>query len=121
MARISKNQLIKLQKKYKTDESIGKLYGITRQAVHQLRTRYGIVPVPDKHEERNAEIAGLYQGNISGAKLSRKYDLSISQIYRILSSAGSLPRTTRRPRTRSRARNGSARARRNSAWVWFTP
>ena len=37
MAKINKSQLIKLQGKYVTDDAIGKLYGISRQAVHRLR------------------------------------------------------------------------------------
>ncbi|MBD3345627.1 MAG: hypothetical protein GF401_11245 [Chitinivibrionales bacterium] len=87
MARISKNQLIKLQKKYKTDDAIGKLYGITRQAVHQLRTKHGIAPVADKHKERDADIIKLYKNNVPGTKIAQKHKLSISQTYRIINSA----------------------------------
>ena len=36
MAKISKAELIKLQKKFKTVR-IGEEFGITRQAIHQLR------------------------------------------------------------------------------------
>lgn len=102
MPRISKNQLIKLQKKYKTDESIGQLYGITRQAVHQLRVRYRLAPVTDKNDERNKEVIRQYESGISGAKLARKYGLSLSQIYRIVHSARPLSRhnTTRSDRPR---------------------
>ena len=84
MARISKGQLDKLQKKYKTDEAIGKLFGISRQAVHQLRNKYGIAPVADKHQERNEEIIKLYGNGISGTKLAKKLKLSVSQTYRII-------------------------------------
>jgi hypothetical protein len=42
MARISKAQLIKLQKKLKTDAAIGEQFGITRQAVHLLRKKFDI-------------------------------------------------------------------------------
>jgi Mor family transcriptional regulator len=84
MARISKGQLDKLQKKYITDEAIGKLFGISRQAVHQLRNKYGIAPVGDKHRERNEEIYRSYGQGISGTKLSKKFKLSISQTYRII-------------------------------------
>ncbi|MBD3321537.1 MAG: hypothetical protein GF350_10630 [Chitinivibrionales bacterium] len=90
MARISKNQLVKLQKKYKTDQAIGKLYGISRQAVHQLRLKYGITPVAEKHKERDAEIVKLYKNNVPGTKIARKYKLSISQTYRIINNAGAL-------------------------------
>lgn len=84
MARISKVQLEKLQKKYKTDEAIGTLFGISRQAVHQLRDKYGIDPVSDKHRERNEEVRRLYGQGMSGITLAKKHKLSISQTYRII-------------------------------------
>jgi len=88
MARIGKNQLLKLQKKYTTDAAIGRLYGISRQAVHQLRIKYGIAPVPDKHRERNAEIVRLYKEGTAGTKLAKRFKMSVSQTYRILNAAG---------------------------------
>jgi Mor family transcriptional regulator len=84
MARISKQQLIKLQKKYKTDDAIGKLYNITRQAVHQLRLAYGIDIVRDKNDERNQEIVQAFKNGMSGIKLAKKYNLSTSHTYRII-------------------------------------
>jgi DNA invertase Pin-like site-specific DNA recombinase len=86
MARISKGQMEKLQKKYQTDEGIGKLFGISRQAVHQLRTKYGIEPVTEKHADRNHDIVKQYQQGVSGTKLARKFKLSISQAYRIINT-----------------------------------
>ena len=88
MARIGKNQLIKLQKKYKTDEAIGKLYGISRQAVHQLRIKYDVPIIEDKYNERNEEIVRLYRDGMAGTKIARKLKMSVSQTYRILNSAG---------------------------------
>ncbi|NLD93471.1 MAG: hypothetical protein GX639_12475 [Fibrobacter sp.] len=87
MAKISKAQLEKLQKKYKTDDAIGKLFGITRQAVHQLRTKFGIAPVADKHKERDEAIIKAYNAGVSGTALAKKYDLSISQTYRIINES----------------------------------
>ncbi len=84
MARISKQQLVKLQTKYKTDDAIGKLFGITRQAVFQLRSKYGIIPVPDKYQTRNVEILHLYHSGVSGTKLAKKFRISVSQTYRII-------------------------------------
>lgn len=84
MARISKGQMEKLQKKYKTDAAIGKLFGISRQAVHQLRTAYRIAPVSDKHRERNGEIIRAYGQGITGTRLAKKFKLSVSQAYRII-------------------------------------
>jgi Mn-containing catalase len=84
MARISKQQLIKLQAKYKTDDAIGNLFGITRQAVHQLRNKYGICPLEDKHCERNQEITKAYKAGMPGTKLAKKFRMSVSQVYRII-------------------------------------
>jgi hypothetical protein len=87
MARISKGQLEKLQKKYLTDEAVGKLYGISRQAVHQLRKKYGIAAIENKHGERNRDLVGQYAAGTSGTKLAGKFDLSISQTYRLINQA----------------------------------
>ena len=84
MARIGKNQLEKLQKKYKTDEAIGKLYGISRQAVHQLRVKYGIAPIDEKNRGRDEEILRLFKSGVAGTKIARKFRLSVSQTYRII-------------------------------------
>ncbi|HUI91634.1 MAG TPA: hypothetical protein VLX68_05225 [Chitinivibrionales bacterium] len=84
MARISKQQLIKLQAKYKTDDAIGNLFGITRQAVHQLRNKYDICPLEDKHCERNQDISKAYKSGIAGTRLAKKFRMSVSQVYRII-------------------------------------
>ncbi len=87
MAKLSKSQLEKLQKKYKTDDAIGKLFGITRQAVHQLRTKYGIPPILDKNKDRDAEIVKSYNNGVPGTTLAKKHGLSISQTYRIINES----------------------------------
>lgn len=84
MAKISKSQLIKLQGKYITDDAIGKLYGISRQAVHQLRNKFGIPPVEEKHKTRNSEIIKAYKKGVACVKIAQKYKLSISQTYRVI-------------------------------------
>jgi hypothetical protein len=90
MARISKQQLIKLQAKYKTDDAIGNLFGITRQAVHQLRNKYSVGPLSDKHADRDAEIAQAYKSGMPGTKLSKKFKMSVSQVYRIIRGAAAM-------------------------------
>ena len=84
MARIGKNQLIQLQKKYKTDEAIAKLYGMTRQGIHRLRKKYGIPFVDDKHKERNRTICKSHKEGMSVIKLSKKFNISVTQTYRIV-------------------------------------
>lgn len=99
MAKLSKSQLEKLQKKYKTDDAIGKLFGITRQAVHQLRTKYAIPPILDKNKERDSEIVKSYSSGAPGTTLAKKYDLSISQTYRIINESKGLvtKKTVKKP------------------------
>lgn len=87
MAKISKSQLIKLQKKLKTDAKIGEEFGITRQAVHQLRKKYDILSVIAKNDERNSKIVSAYNKGISGIELAKKLKLSVSQTYRIINES----------------------------------
>jgi DNA invertase Pin-like site-specific DNA recombinase len=87
MARISKAQLIKLQKKMKTDAAIGEQFGITRQAVHQLRKKYGIDSSIADNPIRNSKIVKMYQGGTSGTALAKKFDLSVSQTYRVINES----------------------------------
>jgi transposase len=84
MAAISKTELIKLQKTLKTDALIGKKFGISRQAVHQLRQKYGIDYVKTKNKERNDQIIALYKKDVPGAKIAKQMKVSISQVYRII-------------------------------------
>jgi DNA invertase Pin-like site-specific DNA recombinase len=84
MAKISKSQLIKLQKKYTTDHAIGKLFGITRQAVHQLRNKYDIPPIKEKNASRNSELVKAFNKGLSAVKIAQKFKISVSQSYRII-------------------------------------
>ena len=88
MARISKNDLIKLQKKFMTDARIGEEFGITRQAVHQLRKKYGIDSRTAGNPERNKEMVELRDTGKSVETISKKFKLSIPQTYRILKENG---------------------------------
>lgn len=87
MARISRAQLIKLQRKYCTDARIGKLFRITRQAVHQLRKKYKIDSSIADNPERNAKIVKMYKKGTSGTALAKKFELSVSQTYRVINDA----------------------------------
>jgi DNA invertase Pin-like site-specific DNA recombinase len=88
MPKLSKNQLITLQKKLGTDEAIGKKFRVTRQAIHQLRKKYGIVSGYAKNPERNATLVSLYKKGKPGTALAKKFGLSVSQAYRIINMAG---------------------------------
>ena len=87
MPKVSKSQLIALQKKLTTDEAIGKKFGVTRQAIHQLRKKYGIASNYAKNPERNKKIIALYKKGTSGTALAKKTGLSVSQTYRIINPA----------------------------------
>jgi plasmid maintenance system antidote protein VapI len=85
MTRLTKSQLIALQKKFTTDEAIGKKFGVTRQAIHQLRKKYGIASNYAKHPERNRKIIALYNKSAMGiAPVAKKFGLSVSQTCKII-------------------------------------
>ncbi len=84
MAKVNKEQLIKLQKTLITDAAIGAKFGISRQAIHQMRVKYGINANTAKNKERNAKIVSLYKKGKSGIAIAKDLDLSISQVYRII-------------------------------------
>lgn len=88
MARISKTELIKLHKQLGTDQAIGEKFNITRQAVHQLRKKYGIESSYADNPERNAKIVAAFKKGVSGIALAKKFELSVSQTYRILKTVG---------------------------------
>jgi hypothetical protein len=94
MALISKTELIKLQKQLGTDEAIGKKLKVTRQAIHQLRKKYGIDSRLADNPDRNAKIVGAYKKGATGTDIAKKFDLSISQAYRIINEAGALKKKT---------------------------
>ena len=84
MARISKQALSQLQKTLKTDAAIGAKFGISRQAVHQLRQKYDIGYNRTKHKDRNVKILSLYKQKASGTKIAKQMKISVSQVYRII-------------------------------------
>ena len=86
-ARIGKSELIRLQKSLKTDDAIGQKFGITRQAVHQMRKKYGIPSNLAKNDHRNDKIFALYKKGATGMIIAKKFGLSVSQTYRIIENA----------------------------------
>jgi len=84
MACVSKQELIKLQKTLKTDHAIGQKFGVSRQAIHQFRLKYGIKANTAKNKERDMKIISSYKKGKSIQKLSEELDLSYSHVYKIL-------------------------------------
>ena len=87
MPKISKVQLIKLQKKYVTDAAIGDALGVTRQAVHQLRSKLGISSAVADRRGRNSAMIAAYNAGAAGTAVAQKFGLSISQTYRVINAA----------------------------------
>jgi DNA invertase Pin-like site-specific DNA recombinase len=96
MAKISKKELIALQKRLKTDAKIGAKYGITRQAVHQLRKKYGIDSRTANNPVRNKKIVSLRKSGKSTLAIAKQFDLSLPQTYRILKESGGTKRLKRK-------------------------
>jgi DNA invertase Pin-like site-specific DNA recombinase len=84
MPKISKSQLIKLQKELGTDEAIGDKFGITRQAVHQLRKRLGVGSLREKNPQRNERILAMYEKGKTAQEIAERFDISLSQTFRII-------------------------------------
>ncbi len=84
MAQISRDQLKQLQKRYHTDAAIGNRLGVTRQMIYKLRRLYGIPAAEELHFKRNREIIHLYETGIEPIKLAVRFELSLTQIYRIV-------------------------------------
>ncbi len=84
MERIGREQLLKLQKKYSTDKAIADIYGVTRQAIYKLRKKYDIPAIDSPQKERNQKIRELAQSGIRPERIAVRFELSVTQVYRIL-------------------------------------
>lgn len=84
MVRITKPKLLRLQKTLKTDAAIGKKFGITRQAVHLWRRKFGVRCIRDKNKKRNDSIKAMHRKGLSAAKIGKRIGLSFGYVYRIL-------------------------------------
>ncbi len=84
MPQIGKEQLQQLQKRYGTDQAIGKRLGMSRQSVHKLRKKYDIPAAKNHNNKRNREIIHLFNTGISPVLLAVRFSLSLTQIYRII-------------------------------------
>jgi Zn-dependent peptidase ImmA (M78 family) len=84
MPKITKAQFVALQKKYKMDSAIAKELGVSRQAIYQMRMKFGLESVKADHRNRNAEIVKAYKSGIPGTAIAGKFKLSVSQTYRVI-------------------------------------
>lgn len=84
LSELSSEEFLNLQKNFPTDEEIGDHFGVTRQAVHQMRKKLGIDSIRGNVGERDMCIRLDYSNGTSAPDLCKKYSLSQSQVYRIL-------------------------------------
>lgn len=81
---LTKKDLSKMVKDGMSDTVIGKVYGVSRQAVAQKRWDMGIEARTAKNEARNAKILKAYERGVPSTQIAEKYGLSVSQTYRII-------------------------------------
>lgn len=81
---LSKKELLSMVKQGMSDADIGKKFGVSRQAVAQKRWSLNIPSRIAKNDVRNERIIKAYQKGMSGSKISEKFNLSVSQTYRII-------------------------------------
>jgi len=55
--------------------------------VHQMRKKYGIPSNLAKNEERNDKVFAMYKKGATGMIIAKKFNLSVSQTYRIIENA----------------------------------
>ena len=87
---LRKSKLLDLQNIYKTDSAIGKILGVTRQAIHQHRKKHNIPPIDNPNLERDEEIYKMYTNQTSGTKIAKVFSLSISTTYKIIKAQSKL-------------------------------
>jgi DNA-binding NarL/FixJ family response regulator len=88
MPKISKEELIRLQKTLITDVAIAKHLGVSQPYVHHIRKLYGIPSRFAGNSNRNNEIAALYSGGMTAYDIANKFGLRPGRIYQITSDAG---------------------------------
>jgi len=76
-------QLKKLQDKFGTDHAIAMQYSVSRQAIHQMRNKFGI-DTNNKKLRRNVKIKKDWIKGFTADRLVKKYKISLTMIYRIL-------------------------------------
>jgi Mor family transcriptional regulator len=84
MSRISKVELIKLQKALKTDERIARKFKITRQAVQLMRKKYGIESRLALNPQRDKKMRAMHKTGKTGMEIAKKFGMSLSHTYRVI-------------------------------------
>ena len=86
---ITQSHLRRLQFFYETDENIGKSIGISRQAVCIARRKFNIPVLKNAKYKRDKMIIDLHYQNFTGPEISRRVNVSVKTVYRVIKSIGS--------------------------------
>jgi hypothetical protein len=80
---ISKKVFAGLRKTLRTDKLIAEHYGVTRQAIFNLRKKLDIPPTrtPDSLEKRNVLICKDFKKNLSALTIAEKYKITLVYVY----------------------------------------
>jgi len=81
---ISKAELKSMQKMFKTDAAIGAKFGVTRQAICQLRQKYGITAMENKNRNRDRDILAMHKRKVKVSQIAENFGLSPSRVYSVL-------------------------------------
>jgi len=84
ISNISRNDFLSLIKEFKSDAILAKNLNCSRQYVARLRKKFGISNTRDNIQKRNEKIVKEYQSMVPGIEISKKFNLSINQIYKII-------------------------------------
>lgn len=84
MQKFSKQEFLRLQKKLVTDEKIGEKFGVTRQAIFQIRRKLGIESCKTPKLERNQKIMELHAKGQTVNAIAEKVGLSVARVYVII-------------------------------------
>lgn len=88
LPKITKAELVKSYKEKATDQMIADSIGVTRQAVHQMRMKYGIPKVSGRYDARDKEILKQFKKGDHVNNIAANHGgLSVSQVYRIVKRA----------------------------------
>ncbi len=88
MPKISKEELIELQKSLITDIAIARHLGIRHPAVQYARKVHKIPSRYSGNSDRNKEIVALYSNGLTAPDIAGRFGLSACMVYQIAHEAG---------------------------------
>jgi DNA invertase Pin-like site-specific DNA recombinase len=88
MPRVSKEELIKLQKTLQTDVAIAKKLGMCPSSVYKMRKTFAITSRFSVNITRNAQIIELYSKGTIGDIIADKFGITPSMVSKIAFEAG---------------------------------